>query len=78
MPPEVQARFASLDQLRRSRERTEHLLRALLRQRGARFTNTILALAIPPLLLGLVPCDRAKACGPDGQKLGNGCASRQG
>jgi hypothetical protein len=53
MPTEVQTRFAALDQLGRSRQHTERLLRALLRQRGASFTNAVLALAIPPLLLGL-------------------------
>lgn len=53
MPSEVQSRFAAAGQLSRSREQTERLLRALLRQRGARFTNAVLALAIPPLLLGL-------------------------
>lgn len=53
MPSEVLSRFAAANQLVGSRRQTETLLRALLRQRGARFTNAVLALAIPPLLLGL-------------------------
>lgn len=53
MPSEVQTRFAAAEKLSRSHKETERLLRALLRQRGARFTNAVLALAIPPLLLGI-------------------------
>lgn len=53
MPSDVQSRFAAANRLAGSRQQTERLLRSLLRQRGARFTNAVLALAIPPLLLGL-------------------------
>lgn len=52
MPGEVRDRFRALNRLEAARSNVEGLLRRLLRQRGARFTNAVFALALPPLLLG--------------------------
>lgn len=52
MPGDVRTRFRALAQLEGTRRHGEGLLRTLLRRGGARFTNTVLALSMPPLLLG--------------------------
>jgi hypothetical protein len=52
VPAEVRSRFVDAGTLRDARDRAERLLRSLLRQPGARFTNLVLAVAAAPLLLG--------------------------
>lgn len=53
MPPEVKRGFEDLAQLRGARLRIDALLRDLLRQPSARFTNLLLAASVPPLALAL-------------------------
>lgn len=52
LPAELRERLGALGRLESARAGVERLLRTLLRQRGARFTNGLLALALPPLLIG--------------------------
>ncbi len=52
VPEGVRSRFAAADGLRDARDRAGRLLSALVRQPGARFTNLVLVLGAPPLLLG--------------------------
>ena len=52
MPAAAREQMAAEIAVSGARDRTERLLRRLLRQPGARRTNLLLAVAIPPLLLG--------------------------
>lgn len=52
IPEERRLEIRGLSRLESSRMRCEELLRVLLRQRGARFTNLLVLLATPPLILG--------------------------
>jgi hypothetical protein len=52
MPVAAREQLAAQEEVEQGRETSERLLRSLLRQPGARRTNLLLAVAIPPLLLG--------------------------
>ncbi len=52
MPADARERLLALGDLAEARARSERLLRRLLRQPGAGRTNLLLAVAVPPLLLG--------------------------
>ncbi len=52
VPPALRAQFQGLARLEGARARTERLLEVLVRQRGAGFTNLLVLLATPLLVMG--------------------------
>jgi hypothetical protein len=52
VPDELRARFRAVDGLAEAKDRIERMVKRLLRQPGARFTNAAFVLATPPFILG--------------------------